>query len=127
MLNTLVVEDNPGFRESFISLLKEHFSFMVFEKAGSSEEAMVKLNRFSPQLIFLDIHLPGENGLQFSRTLRSRYQDAVIVMLTNHDGPEYRSAAAQFGVNHFFSKGGVSMDDIFSIVDGMVSEIITLH
>lgn len=95
MFRTLVVEDNAGFRDSLITLLGGHFSTMVFEKASSGEEALNKLYQFPPQLVFVDIRLPGQNGLQLSKTLRSKYKNAVIVILTNLDGPEYRQAANQ--------------------------------
>ena len=121
MLRTLVVEDNIGFRDSLISLLGGSFSTMVFEKASSSEEALNKLHQFPPQLAFVDIHLPGQNGLQFSRTLRSKYKSTVIVILTNHDGPEYRQAASQCGADFFVSKGSSSVDEILGIVNGIVS------
>jgi DNA-binding NarL/FixJ family response regulator len=116
MLRTLVVEDNAGFRESLITLLGGHFSTMVFEKASSSEEALDKLPQFPPELVFIDIHLPGKNGLQLSKTLRSQYKNAVIVILTNHDGPEYRQAANQCGADFFVSKGGSSVEEILGIV-----------
>jgi len=116
MFRTLVVEDNTGFRELLIALLEGNFSTMVFEKASSSEEALNKLHQFPPQLVFVDIHLPGQNGLQLSKTLRSKYKNAVIVILTNHDGPEYRQAANQCGADFFVSKGNSSVDEILGIV-----------
>ena len=121
MLRTLVVEDNLGFRESLITLLGGCFSTMVFEKASSSEEALTILNQFPPQLVFVDIHLPGQNGLQLSKTLRSKYKNAVIVILTNHDGPEYRLAANQCGADFFVSKGSSSVDEILGIVKTIVA------
>ena len=121
MLRTLVVEDNIGFRESLINLLGDCFSTMVFEKASSGEEALNKLHQFPPQLVFVDIHLPGQNGLQLSKTLRSKYKNAVIVILTNHDGPEYRQAANQCGANFFVSKGSSSVDEILGIVKTIVA------
>jgi DNA-binding NarL/FixJ family response regulator len=117
MLRTLVVEDNAAFREALIGMLEGHFSTLVFEKAASSEEALVKLSRFSPELIFVDIQLPGQNGLQLSKTLRSKYDKAVIVILTNHDAPEYRQAAIRSGANFFISKSGASVDEILDVVE----------
>jgi DNA-binding NarL/FixJ family response regulator len=127
MFRTLVVEDNAAFRQSLIGMLEGHFSTLVLEKATSSEEALSKLSRFSPELIFVDIHLPGQNGLQLSKILRSRYEKAVIVILTNHDGPEYRQAATQCGANFFISKGGSSVDEILKVVETVVAGSETHH
>jgi DNA-binding NarL/FixJ family response regulator len=122
MFRTLVVEDNAAFRDSLIGMLEGHFSTLVFEKAASSEEALLKLSRFSPELVFVDIQLPGQNGLQLSKTLRARYEKAVIVILTNHDDPEYRQAATQCGANFFISKGGSSVDEILDVVETVVTD-----
>ena len=121
MCKTLVVEDHAGFRESLVGLLGGCFSTMIIEKAASSEEALIKSNRFSPNLIFLDIHLPGLNGLELSKTLRSRDKSAVIVILTNHDGREYRQAAYQCGADFFISKGESAVDEILSVAETVVT------
>lgn len=121
MFRTLVVEDNAVFRDFLIGMLEGHFSKLVFEKAASSEEALLKSSRFSPELVFVDIQLPGQNGLQLSKMLRSKYEKAVIVILTNNDGPEYRQAATQCGANYFISKGGSSVDEILSVVQAVVN------
>lgn len=121
MFKTLVVEDNESFRESFINLLGARFSAMSFEKASSTEEALQKISSFLPQLVFVDIQLPGENGLQLARKIRSSYRETTIIMFTNHDGPEYRQAANQCGANYFISKGGASIDEIIEIVDSVVN------
>jgi DNA-binding NarL/FixJ family response regulator len=127
MFKTLVVEDNSAFRESLIGMLEGHFSTLVFEKAASSEEALLKLSRFSPELIFVDIQLPGDNGLHLSKILRSRYEDAVIIVLTNHDGPEYRQAAIHCGADFFISKGGSTVDEVLNAVQTVVSGSPTHH
>jgi DNA-binding NarL/FixJ family response regulator len=127
MCKTLVIDDHAGFRESLIGLLGGRFSTMIIEKAASGEEALIKSNRLSPNLIFVDIQLPGQNGLQLSKTLRSRNKNAVIVILTNHDGPEYRQAAYQCGANFFISKGESSVDEILSVVETVVAGTGTIH
>ncbi len=127
MFNTLVVEDNIVFREFLVQLLSEHFSKMVFENAGSGEEALVKTNRFLPHLIFVDIQLPGQNGLQLSKTLRSKYKNAVIILMTSNDGLEYRQAANQCGANFFLSKSDVSVDEIISVVENVVGSAQPVH
>jgi DNA-binding NarL/FixJ family response regulator len=125
MCKTLVIEDHAGFRESLIGLLGGRFSTMIIEKAASSEEALVKTSRFSPNLIFVDIQLPGQNGLQLSKTLRSKNKNAVIVVLTNHDGPEYRQAAYQCGADFFISKCESSVDEILSVAERVVAADFT--
>jgi CheY-like chemotaxis protein len=62
-LKALIVEDNDTFREAFKKRHHNDFSFMVIEEAASGDEALQKIKERPPQLIFMDIRLPGTNGL----------------------------------------------------------------
>ncbi|MBW2368661.1 MAG: response regulator [Deltaproteobacteria bacterium] len=120
MLKTLIVEKNEGFRDSLIKFLGEQFSTMAFEMASTGKEALEKFPLFCPQLVFVDIHLPGGNGLQLARRIREKNAGTVIVMLADQDGPEYRLAANKVGANHFVSKGGASVDALIGLVGAIV-------
>ncbi len=76
---------------------------------------MEKIKTFSPEAIFMDLRLPGENGLDLTRKIKAQYPDIVVVILTNYDLPEYRRASYQAGANHFVSKDSF-MDMINSIL-----------
>jgi DNA-binding NarL/FixJ family response regulator len=121
MFRTLVVEDNAAFRKTLSGMLERHFSTLVLENAASSEEALLKMSRFSPDLVFIDIHLPGRNGLQLSRILKARNEKTVIVILTNSDGLEYRQAAIHCGADYFLSKSEASVDEIIEVVETVMS------
>ena len=72
--------------------------------------------------MFVDISLPGKSGLELTRQVRRGFADLVILILTNFDLPEFREAAAQYGVNHFFSKSTSTMEEILGAVDAIVSK-----
>ena len=122
MFNTLVVEDNATFRKILLNLLSYRFPFMDIDESESGEDALNKIKARVPDLIFLDIRLPGENGLELTRKIKSVYPDTIIVILTNYDLPEYRQLANQYGANYFLSKSEVSTaDDVLKIVTAIVS------
>jgi len=120
MLKTLIVEKNEGFRDSLIQLLGDQFSTMTFEMASTGKEALEKFSLFCPHLVFVDIHLPGGNGLALARRIRSKNAGTVIVLLADHDGPEYRQAATNVGANHFMAKGADSVDAFIGLVGSIV-------
>ncbi len=122
MFNTLIVEDNITFRQILINLLSYQFPSMVLDEAGSGEEALAKINKRLPNLVFIDIRLPGENGLDLTKKIKATYPETTIIILTNYDLPEYRKAASEYGANFFISKGGASTaDDVSALVKTIVS------
>ena len=120
MLKTLIVEDNTTFRQSLKELLCTRFPFMDVEEAGDGEEALQKIAGLVPDIIFMDIKLPGENGLQITKKVKAEYPEIVIIILTYYDLPEHREAAFQCGANHFLSKC-TSTQEVVELVQSIVS------
>jgi CheY-like chemotaxis protein len=89
----LLVEDNEDFRRNFAGLLRSRFSSMVLEEPADGTEAMEKVEGFLPNLIFMDIKLPGQNGLEITKGIKALHPDINVVFLTGYDYPEYREAA----------------------------------
>jgi len=96
---------------------------MTFVEARDGKEALQKLNAFSPDLIFMDIRLPGENGLEITEKIRRSHCQATIIILTSYDLPEYREAASMKGANYFMSKGSSTTEEILALVDSILSRM----
>ena len=120
MFTTLIVEDNAPFRYFLTKLLHERFPAMVIAEAEGGEEVRRKLHTLVPDLIFMDIELSGENGLELTKQIKMRYPKTIVIILTSYDLPEYRKAAAQYGASYFLSKGSVSTDEIQKVVKSIV-------
>ena len=71
MLTVLIVEDIQIHREIIKAELRSRFPSLVIEEASTGEEALKKINVFSPQLIFMDIGLPDANGLHLTQKDKS--------------------------------------------------------
>ncbi len=122
MCKTLIVEDNNNFRQALRSLLDSRFPTMTFEEARDGKEALEKMNVFDPDLIFMDIKLPGESGLELTRKIRDSNTKVKIIILTSYDLPEYQEAARVGGANHFISKGSSKAEEILALVHGILSQ-----
>jgi len=96
---------------------------MTLDEAKDGKEALHKIGHSPPDLIFMDIKLPGENGLQITKRIRGSDTEAKIIILTSHDYPEYREAANRFGANHFISKGSSTAEEIVSLVKSILAEM----
>lgn len=122
MFRTLIVEDNDTFRQTLRNLLDGHFAGMHFEEAKNGEETFFKIKAFQPDLIFMDIELPGDNGLKLTKEIRAAGYDVVIIILTSHDMPAYREASRLCGADYFVLKGSSSAEEILSLVHTILLE-----
>ena len=122
MVMTLLVEDNVSFRGSLKETLHSRFPTMNITEAGDGEEALQKIKASVPDLIFMDIKLPGENGLSLTKKIKIEYPDVVIVILTSYDLPEYREAAFQYHADYFITKASLSTE-IVEVVESALSSL----
>ena len=121
MLKTLIVEDNATFRQSLKATLETEFPLMVIEEAEDGKEAMERVTTFRPDLIFMDIKLPGETGLDLTKRIKTNDTSIVVIILTSYDLPEYREAAQQYGADYFVSKGSSTREEILELVRSLSS------
>ena len=124
MFQILIVEDNAPFRQSLREMLCEQFPTMRVEEAQDGEDALDKLETYSPHLVFMDIKLPGQSGLEVTKTIKARYPEVRVIILTSYDLPEYREAASQYGADYFLSKGSSSREEILALVDTVSGELM---
>ncbi len=116
MLKVMTVEDNDSFREMFKGLLSSEFPSMEIIEAANGEEAFKRLSSNAVDLVFMDIRLPGENGLELTKKIKAKYKDVTVAMLTSYDSPEYREAAARCGADCYITKYSMKWDRISSMI-----------
>lgn len=122
MCKTLIVEDSAFFRQLLKETLRSRFPSMDIAEAEDGNDALQKVESLRPHLIFVDIKLPGENGLELTKKIKVRYPDISIIILTSYDLPEYREAAREYRADHFLSKGGSTKEDILTLVQSIIAE-----
>ena len=89
----LIVEDSGYFRQLLKETLQSGFPEMEILEAVDGEQALKKITALLPHLVFMDIRLPGESGLEITRKIKAQYPDISVIILTSYDLPEYREAA----------------------------------
>jgi DNA-binding NarL/FixJ family response regulator len=80
----------------------------------------VRIKDSPPDLIFMDIKLPGENGLSLTRKIKAAHPNIIVVILTSYDLPEYRDAAFQYDANYFFTKASPTAE-IVGVVESVLN------
>jgi len=100
----LIVDDNNPFRQILKAALQLSFPSIAIDEAADGGETLQKVDTFLPDLIFMDIQLPGENGLKLTKKIKATHPNIIILILTSYDLPEYREAAFQHEADRFLVK-----------------------
>lgn len=100
----LLVDDHPFVREGVRSCLHKHAEFEVVGEAGSGPEALAKAKEFVPDIIVMDIMMPGMSGLEATKCLREYCPTAKVLILTVHEKKEYVREVVQSGARGYIRK-----------------------
>lgn len=109
-LRVLLVDDNPGYLEVASRLLAADPAVRVMGGAVTAEEALEMLNGARPDVVLMDLSLPGMSGLEATRQIKARPDAPMVVIVTWHDEPEYRAAALEAGADAFVVKSELRTD-----------------
>ncbi len=80
----LLVDDHEVVRLGLMTLINEQDDMVVVGEAGSAAEALSAAERLRPDVVLMDIRLPGEGGIEVTRLLSQRYPETHVVMLTSY-------------------------------------------
>ncbi len=113
---TLIVDDNDSFRQYFGKILQESFPTIAIDEAADGDEALQKVEATPPDLIFMDIRLPKENGLELTKKIKATHPNITILILTSYDIPEYRDGAFKAGADGFFGKATCNSKELEKLI-----------
>jgi DNA-binding NarL/FixJ family response regulator len=119
--NALIVDDNEAMRQWLRQVMTRRFPAIPVSEATDGESALRRVAAQSPDLVFMDIRLPGKSGLDVTRIIKSIRRQTKVCVITNFNVPEYRDAAFDSGADHFFVKDAMIETDIVAIVDAIVA------
>ncbi|MBN1562228.1 MAG: response regulator transcription factor [Anaerolineae bacterium] len=115
VITLLVVDDHPVFRQGLINVFSTHDDINVVGEGGSGEDALRLVHALKPDVLLLDINLPGINGLQVTSRLKSDHIDTAIILLTAYHDVEQVLHAMRSGGSAYCPKD-VQPDILVDIV-----------
>ena len=103
-IRILVVEDNEPFRNFISSMLRQHANLQIICEEKDGLQAVQQAQALQPDLILLDIGLPGLNGIQAARRIREVASSSKIIFLTQESAPEVVEEALASGAHGYVVK-----------------------
>lgn len=103
-MKVLIVDDSALVRERLTTMLSEIKGVVVTGQANNSQEAIIAVSKFKPDVVILDIRMPGGNGIDVLFKVKKDKSSPVIIMLTNYPYPQYRKKCLDAGADFFFDK-----------------------
>ncbi|MFZ4573554.1 MAG: response regulator transcription factor [Phycisphaerales bacterium] len=114
-ITILIVDDHAMVRKGLRMMLESQPDFAVVGEAGTVHEALELAPRVRPQVITLDLSMPGPSGVASVERLRQSAPDARIVVVTMHDDPAYVRSAIAMGASGYLNKSAADSELIAAV------------
>ena len=115
MTRAMIFEGNSAFQEILKNIFHSRFPSLELLAVADGIRAMEKVEGFLPDLILIDIKLPGDNALDLTRKIKTRHPEFTVIFLCSYDMPEYREMATRHGADYFMVKDSPTGDYIAMI------------
>ena len=125
-IKVLIVDDHKLVREGLKAVFDQGDEVDVIGEAGSGEEAIEMVDKINPDVILMDISMPGMNGIQATKAIRDSHPDAKIVILTMLDQEGYVYEAIKAGATGYMLKS-TSSDELVNAIQTVNDGKALLH
>ncbi|MEE9473775.1 MAG: response regulator transcription factor [Acidimicrobiia bacterium] len=109
-VRVLIVDDQLPFREAARMVVEMTDGFEVAGEAGDGEEGVEMTRALKPDLVLMDVQMPGIDGLEATRRIRELNDPPEVMVMSTHESGDYRETALDAGAYAFIPKSEFSMD-----------------
>lgn len=123
MTKIYLVDDHPLMRKGIAMTLDLEMDFEVCGQAESAEEAISDISEIKPDIVVVDISLPGMNGIELIKHLKAQNPDLLMLVVSRHDEDMYAERAIKAGARGYLMKmeaGDVIVNAIRRILKGQI-------
>ena len=114
-ISVLIVDDHPVFRAGLTNLLESQPDIRVVAAVGTTEAALSTWRQHAPNVVILDLSMPGISGFEMLRRLRELSSDASVLVLTSSESADDVARAARAGALGFVTKN-VDQEEILTAI-----------
>ena len=113
-VKVLVVDDQKPFQLVASTVVEATDEFEVAGVAGSGEDALELARRLHPDLVLMDVNLPGINGTEAARRVLAEAPETVVLLLSTYEAAEYAPKAAECGAVGYVPKSEFGPDTLLA-------------
>ncbi len=129
-IQVLLVDDHALHRDGVRQILAQHDDLEVAGESDSAEAAWALIDRLRPDVVLMDVRLPGVNGIDATRRIRREHPDTRVLVVTAYDDDEYVRSALDAGASGHLSKSAPGRELVRAIrtvaCGGTVVDPVTL-
>lgn len=103
-MKIFLVDDSPIVLERLISMFEDYKNMNIIGKARSGITAIASIRKLIPDIVILDIHMPGGSGIDVLKIIKKEFPLITVIILTNYADSYYRSACSEAGADYFLDK-----------------------
>ena len=104
MLTVYIVDDSDAMRERLADLISDIVGIKLAGQSGNHFDALQSIKTQHPDIVILDIRLPGKSGIDVLKDIKKEYPPPIVIMITNYPYRQYRQGCMAAGADYFFSK-----------------------
>jgi two-component system, NarL family, invasion response regulator UvrY len=104
MIKVYIADDSVVVRGKLTEALEEKGDIKVIGACGDAKQAIAEIREMDPQVVIIDIRMPGGGGLPVLKDLKANHPKRTAMILTSFPFPEYREAYLAAGADYFFDK-----------------------
>lgn len=119
-INVFIVEDHQMVREMWVQLFSGKKEIEVIGATGNAEEAVEKIKNKRPEIVLLDINLPGSSGMDLVPQIRKFSPGSKIIAVSMHNQPAYTKKMLQLGAMGYVTKNS-SHEEIYKAIDSALA------
>jgi DNA-binding NarL/FixJ family response regulator len=120
-LRILLVDDSPAFLHAATRALAPDPRIDIVGKALSGHQALALVSEVQPDLVLMDVAMPGMNGFEATRRIKSQPNPPRVFVLTSHELAQYRTAAHEAGADNFINKADFG-SELLPLIDNVLAE-----
>jgi two-component system invasion response regulator UvrY len=115
MIKITIVDDHSIVRSGLVKILKEESDMMILAETSGYAELFASLKVAKPDIILLDISIPGKNGLEILKEVKQYYQSVKVLMLSMHPEDRFAVRAIKAGASGYVTKESASEELVRAI------------